>query len=108
MFFNLYAVMLLHFVGDFLLQPRKIAKGKGSDVKLLLIHCIIYSAVMCFAGIRFGIAAGLFHFITDFITSKLTTGFWKQNKEGLFWSTIGADQTIHTLTLIALCEVLAK
>lgn len=44
-----YAVLLLiagHVAGDFYAQTNRVAKGKRGSVKLLVIHCALYSLCM--------------------------------------------------------------
>lgn len=80
----LYA-MLLHFVGDFILQNNAMAIGKSKDNWILARHVSVYSVT---------VAAGLWpvigwraaftlwtltygaHFVTDYFTSRWTSRLW--------------------------------
>jgi len=46
MSYKFLAVLLLiaHFVGDYYLQPQKLARAKEQKLKWLLLHCAIYGA----------------------------------------------------------------
>lgn len=114
----LYYLLLLHFVGDFATQFRWIANNKSHNQWALLLHGLLYGTVfttgmyfimpaefplsifVIFVG--FNIAA---HLITDAITSKITSFFWKKQWVYLFFVTIGFDQLVHTCTLILSCQV---
>lgn len=96
---NFYFILVLHFVADFVLQGRTIARNKSSSIKHMSAHCAIYTAVLCLAGIRFGLINGGLHFITDSVSSRLTSKFWRSGRDYLFWLVIGADQLVHTVTL---------
>jgi len=105
-----FAVFIVaHYVGDFILQSREIATKKSSSILALSIHVAIYAATMLAFSFLvdftfhqravFVIYNGLLHFITDYITSRMTTKAWKEGNMEKFWDTIGADQFAHTYTL---------
>lgn len=102
-----------HWVGDFAFQTSPMALNKSRSLKWLTIHVSVYSVqifigslmflelyvALIYSGINF-----LFHFITDFITSKWAS----KNKENLrrYFVIIGLDQFIHIFTLVWTYEVL--
>lgn len=107
----LMGLFSLHFIGDFVFQTRQMAEIKSKSVFWLSLHVLWY----CFAffPVAFGIGFDtpyvefmflLFttHWLTDFITSKITTYFWKKKKIKAFFTTIGFDQLIHIATLLLL------
>lgn len=104
-------VLFLHWVGDFICQTRWIANNKSKRWDALTIHVLIYAQVLWF-GLLFFSPTGIFaitqfvavnaviHWITDAITSRITSYFWaKQNVHG-FFVTIGFDQLTHTIVLL--------
>lgn len=119
-------LFFLHFVGDFLLQSRKMGKNKGKNIYWLMFHVFIYTTFVywgwaCFLGFNEYSFYGMFgayhlisitHFLTDFITSKISSYMYTQaidinlsqkNRniwEYGFWSIIGLDQLIHIISLI--------
>ena len=107
-------ILFLHFVSDFIFQSREVAVTKSKSVLSLSIHCLTYSfgllLGMVFIDfqymIPFTFINGLSHFIVDFITSRLTTKFYQEDKMHQFWIVIGADQFIHSTILILSIELL--
>ena len=104
-------LLIAHFIGDFLCQNRYIATRKSEDFLVLTFHVIIYSTVMYLVSSFFlsnKINVDYFnafnfiaHLITDFLTSRLNKFNYKRHGVGyLFFSGIGLDQLIHSLTII--------
>lgn len=105
----LMLIFILHWIGDFIFQTRQMADNKSSSIYWLTSHVLWYC--MAFTPFFFIIGEGvayiefmaiLFgtHWVTDFITSKVTTWCWKKKKIKLFFTVIGFDQLIHAITLI--------
>jgi len=92
---NIFIIIWMHFVADFLLQNDKMGLNKSISIKWLGIHCIVYSIPFLYFGINFALITCGSHFIVDYITSKVTTYFWKREERHWFFVTIGFDQTIH-------------
>jgi len=44
-------------------------------------------------------ANGVLHFATDFVTSRITSRLWYQQREHDFFVMVGLDQLIHQITL---------
>ena len=78
----------LHFISNFLLQSDRMAINKSSSNKWLSIHCIVYSIPFILISFKFALINGLCHFITDYITSRITSNLWKNNKRHSFFVTI--------------------
>jgi len=108
---DLIIIFVLHYIGDFLLQPREIATKKSKSIIVLLEHGLYYGMFMLFVGIFFFRCNGvgflqfvgvntLLHVVTDFFTSKLTTHFYLKDKHKAFFDTIGVDQLIHIITIL--------
>ena len=93
------ALVWLHFLGDFILQTDEMAINKSKSIKWLSIHCFIYGTVFLpFFGWQFAAATFLFHWITDFWTSRATSYLYEKNRHW-FFVMIGFDQAIHFTTL---------
>jgi hypothetical protein len=125
-------LLLTHFVADFLFQNRNMGRKKGKNIYWLTTHISIYTIVTILCWVVFfnlfeksfydllilGLLIFSTHFITDFITSKISGYCYlkmletKNNNhesskwEWRFWSTIGFDQFIHAITLILIYDYL--
>jgi len=115
-------ILLFHWVADFVVQPRSMAENKSSVIEVLSMHCLIYTlfltsglilsmiAVLSYFSlpitfnmnqlILFFSLIYLLHFITDYITSRLTKKYYMNGKIKKFWNTIGFDQWLHTSQII--------
>lgn len=114
----LYFLLLLHFVADFIFQHRWMANNKSHNQLALLSHILVYGTVLT-TGLYFvmpeSVPLSVFimfiafnlvaHYITDAITSKITSFFFKKQQIYLFFVTVGFDQLIHSCTLILSCQV---
>lgn len=98
-YIDIILIFICHFLGDFVLQTRDIATHKSTNNKVLAFHCILYGIAFLFFGLLFAVITGILHFMIDYFTSRLTTKFWKQNRDDLFWLTIGVDQMLHMVIL---------
>jgi|SaaInlV_100m_DNA_2_1039680.scaffolds.fasta_scaffold06613_10 hypothetical protein len=118
--FDIIFLVVMHFICDFVLQSRQMAKNKSSSLKWLTVHVITYATgfaillalmsdfmVIGSMLITFVVINALLHFLTDFSTSRTTSFCYKQMQEQesdswehLFWIVIGLDQMFHIVTLI--------
>lgn len=107
-------ILISHYISDYILQPRIMATKKSKNIYWLISHIIVYTCFLFlfiyvglfiltpispFPFLLFVLFNGLLHFITDFITSKLSAKFYKNKKEKMFYNILGLDQLIHILTL---------
>lgn len=112
---NTFASIIIgHFIADWLLQNRELATTKSRSLFHLSAHVGIYCmAMLCVSyftfdnfekALLFTIFNTSLHFLTDFLTSKLTTYFYVTKNDSYFWHTIGFDQTLHFLPLYWIYE----
>lgn len=122
-------IFFLHFIADFVLQPREMAKNKSSDMTWLFGHIVIQVLTFwiglypfigfLFAGV-FAIVNGIIHaFIDGFIWKGYGLLVWLRNRKSgfnvqqlkqnrRFWEDhwfyvfIGLDQFLHVATLVLL------
>lgn len=121
-YLDLIIILFIHFVADFLFQSREMGIKKSRNIYWLITHIYIYSIItfigwVLYFDLNFKMMFELIsltvfsHFLTDYITSKLSSRFYLKSKkskslkeskyfEWLFWSIIGFDQLIHAITLI--------
>lgn len=99
-------LLLCHFVGDFIFQTDEQAKGKSSDNVVLFQHVLTYILPFAIVGFLIPISFGFLlfnfiaHFATDYVSSRQTKKLWAKGDTHNFFVVIGADQLVHTLTLI--------
>ena len=115
-------VLFFHWVADFICQTRWMADNKSKCWSALCVHVMVYTAVLGFGlfglsivGDNFNLNVHLgepakiiwflflnmiFHWMTDGITSKITSYFWSKQNVHAFFCTVGFDQMIHTITLL--------
>lgn len=98
------AVLVAHFVADFVLQHRNIAKLKSSSMQALTAHIIWYCFGMFVVLCAFGVKEDKYllwlawnaaaHWVVDFFTSRGFKKYWPTN-EWLAVCIYGLDQTLH-------------
>jgi hypothetical protein len=102
------AVLIAHWIGDFIFQSDYHAVNKSKSNAILMSHVLMYTAAIYWVGFFFlpielafawAVANAILHFITDYFTSRLTTILWTKGDRHNFFVTIGADQTIHMISL---------
>lgn len=118
------SLLILHFLADFPLQSNWMALHKSKHWDVLVIHALVYTACFYFYGRYFMALTFLTHFLTDAVTSRLTSKLWfidllepillkgkalenptfefarvYPNKRHWFFVVIGFDQLIHFTTL---------
>ena len=110
---GLYIVIIAHFIGDFVLQSDWMATNKSKLFEALCLHIVVYFVTLICAGIivfgaqrgdaiiYFALLNASLHMVIDFITSQITSDLWKRNKRHWFFTTIGFDQMIHMILIIA-------
>lgn len=121
---EIFTILIIHWIADFILQTDSQAKGKSKEWKPLLQHTFNYSLCwlipilfifpqnwttlqyvtnsFLFAGLTF-----IAHTITDYFTSRLNSKLWAEGKTHLFFVSIGFDQILHYLQLFLTYWILA-
>lgn len=112
---NIYALLALvwvHFIADFILQTDQMAMNKSRSNYWLTVHVLSYVACFVPICVWFKFKAGFIltnlaaHWVTDYVSSRLTTKCWIAWKEGnermrhMFFVVIGADQALHMTALV--------
>lgn len=93
-------LIVMHFFADFVLQSDSVAKNKSRKNRVLLWHVTLYSLPFLYFGWLFALVNFILHFVTDYISSKITKKLWAQKQTHWFFVTIGFDQMIHLLCLV--------
>jgi len=106
---DLIGLFFWHFIADFVLQPREMAKNKSKHFGYLMAHCLIYSATFWvyldikLIGIMFSS-----HLVIDYMSSKVTAGLWKDKDIYGCFTIIGLDQFLHSMVIIYVWYFIVK
>jgi Protein of unknown function (DUF3307) len=107
------ALLAVHWFADFVLQSHWMAVNKSKRIDALALHVATYTgALLVGSGLILGVRQiaqlllfvgvnGFLHFATDFVTSRITSRLWQQQREHDFFVAVGLDQLIHQVTLAA-------
>ena len=106
------AILIAHWVGDFVLQSHQMSVTKSSNNYILLVHSVVYTIPIVITCIIVGIPYSIFiylliaisHFIVDWCTSRVTKNLWERKSIHNFFVVIGADQAIHLIILTILLK----
>lgn len=117
---HVIAILVCHFIGDFILQSDDMAINKSTSNGWLTKHVVMYcfpltifymvllstNAITPLAYILVLTLNFIFHWSTDYVTSRVASKFYKDGERGKFFKTIGFDQLIHGVTLFTLHVIL--
>jgi hypothetical protein len=111
-------IVLIHFLADFALQTNDQATNKSSSNKWLAYHVGVYSLVWFGAAhfflfpedpllsLEFAAITFMFHFATDWITSRIGKPFWEKKDLHNGFTVVGFDQVLHYVQLVLTYEFL--
>lgn len=124
---EIFAILIIHWIADFVLQTDKQAKGKSKNWIDLLSHTFNYSLVWCIPFVILGLIGYkhydfgfeqelvwfplitfIFHTITDYYTSRLNSKLWSEGKVHNFFISVGFDQVLHYVQLFTTYWLLTK
>lgn len=109
--YEIFSILVLHWISDFVLQTDEDAKGKSKSFKRLISHTASYSifwvtptilyAYILDTGwvLLFPLITFVCHTATDYYTSKVNSQLWEENKVHSFFVSIGFDQLLHYFQL---------
>lgn len=117
---EIFVILFVHWIGDFVLQTDKQAKGKSKNWTDLINHTLTYSILWGLLGsiyfwsnadftniggstedlfarciIVFPFITFVSHTITDYFTSRLNSKLWAKGDTHNFFVSIGFDQLLH-------------
>lgn len=135
---EIFAIITIHWVADFVLQTDKQAKGKSKNWGDLLTHTGVYSLVWlsiggCIylqqfkpynpthndtmniywqhwipRGLLFVLITFIIHTITDYFTSRLNSKLWAKGDVHNFFVSVGFEQVLHYVQLFTTYHLLTK
>lgn len=112
----IFALVIIHWIADFVLQTHWQASNKSKNWLALSAHVATYTGtLLVLAGaVMFGIPGlafltvptflawvllnGVLHFATDAVTSRITSKLFGKDWHN-FFVVVGIDQAIHYVTL---------
>ena len=111
--------LIAHWTADFIFQKDEDARNKGKSLKHLTNHIRDYTTVFGLLTLAplyallsytttnsylliltFLVINVSTHFGIDYVTSKLTSRFWKEGKIHEFFVIVGLDQLLHTAIIV--------
>ena len=92
---SILLILFLHFFADFILQNDYMAQNKSSSNKALGLHVLLYSLPFIIISPLYALINGIAHFITDYISSRITKKLWQKQEVHWFFVVIGLDQLAH-------------
>lgn len=102
-------MILIHFLADFGLQTHEQAQKKSISYYWLFLHVSVYSLIWFLAAylindnwldcLVFTIITFGCHFITDYITSRISKPFFEKQNFHDGFVVIGFDQVLHMIQL---------
>lgn len=116
-FVELFTIIFIHFIGDFVFQTHWQATNKSKNNLALTYHVTTYSLSWIipmgilfasgpfnwFGGVLLGVAFSaitfICHWITDYFTSRLNSKLWAKGDAHNFFVSVGWDQCLHYLQL---------
>lgn len=117
--------IILHWIGDFILQTHEQSIKKSKSNKYLLQHTVTYSIVWIFGitflwgnghttqwyilhSLLFGLITFICHTITDYFTSRWTSKLYDKGDIHNFFVLVGFDQILHYTQLILTYKLLIE
>ena len=103
-------LLVIHFLADFALQTHEQASNKSTSNKWLFYHVGTYSLIWLLAmysyidifseALIFACITFVFHFATDYITSRLAKKFFDVKDYHNGFVVVGFDQLLHIIQLV--------
>ena len=109
----------MHWIFDYVFQRRNIADTKWNSIESLSIHVFTYSIGLALFSIcaaylhadfswnnffLFVLMNALFHWVTDFFTSKVTHMYYENKNYYGFFCVLGFDQLLHITALLSTAQ----
>ena len=105
------ALLFMHWVSDFALQPHWMSMRKSKEWGVLAGHALIIGSVLAFGvaaflqlnfrdAMLFAAVNAVAHFMIDAVTSRITSRLYAKNRIHDFFVVIGFDQFLHVALLV--------
>jgi len=114
--FNVILIQLIHLFADFMCQTHEMAVGKSKSNYWLSLHVAVYTLIT-FLGWHFCLMQPAFnyffinylyfttfifstHWITDYITSRISSKYFGKGDYHNGFVVVGIDQVLHNIQLL--------
>lgn len=116
-FYQIFTIIVLHFVYDFIFQSHWMASNKSKCNKALGLHvstytvglvtmaCLHYHTFTPYTALLWVIVNSVAHFVTDYFTSRVSSKLFNKDWHN-FFVVIGLDQFLHYLTLFGTMKLI--
>ncbi len=114
----IFSILVLHWIADFVCQTHWQSINKSTNNLALSNHVTVYSALWFvpmsyllgdwILALEFVGITALFHFCTDYWTSKFNAYLYKKGDIHNFFVSIGFDQVLHYVQLFLTYEYLTN
>lgn len=114
--FIVIILALIHWEADFSMQNHEMATNKSKSNYWLTLHVLTYTGVTLLFWrffvfdvyhvyyfldyVKFSAFIFSTHWVTDYITSRMTGKLYKEGKYHEFFALIGIDQVLHSIQLL--------
>ena len=98
---QVYTLIVIHWLADFVLQTNKMAQNKSKSFKWLSVHVAVYGLALLIFGPMYAAINACLHFATDAVTTRLTSYLWQKGDRHNFFIVIGLDQALHMICLVS-------
>ena len=132
---EIFAIIIIHWISDFIMQDEKWALGKSKNWRDLIMHTMLYSAIwwfpiliailinqpdiqdgnqVLFKSLLFIFITFITHTIIDYTTSKIVSKKFAKQEYGSpipnfgAFTIIGFDQVLHYIQLFVTYYLLTK
>lgn len=93
-------IVVLHFIGDYILQTYEMMMYKSKSNLWLLYHATVYSlSFVIFFGWQYALLNGSLHAATDFFSSRMNNKLENCKNPKWFYTSMAFDQMIHLIAL---------
>lgn len=111
------ALLIKHFIADFLLQTRYILDNKHiyghfGGILHVLIHGLLSLGILITAPVSWLLAIALavgeavVHYHIDWVKERINRAFNWSATDSLYWMSFGFDQLLHHLTYVAMIAII--
>jgi len=110
----MFALLIKHFVADYLFQSEKAIAGKGTYgnihgighswdhgcLTIVALSLVFFNETNLWFVLPLGLLDAVIHYHVDWFKQNITKKFELTPANKMFWTLLGADQLVHGLTYV--------